>query len=98
MKVVRSIGGRFGLKWYSEVVAERVNEYDDGFVECLWMPTSSLLRSWCKSSCAMAEVDGRDGAFGAILEDESREEEAAAEEVDGERVEDSAKCQSRSLS
>lgn len=34
------------------------------------------------------EVGGRNGAFGAVGEDEAREEEAGAEEVDGEGVED----------
>lgn len=95
MEVVGSVGRRFRLEGHSEVVAERVDDYDHGFVKGLWVPTSSLLRSWRESSRAVAKVDGRDGAFGAVLEDESREEEAAAEEVDRKRVEDSAEDQWR---
>lgn len=34
------------------------------------------------------ELDGRNGALGAVFEDETRQEEAGAKEVDTERMED----------
>lgn len=38
----------------------------------------------------MVEADGRFGAFRSVLENESREKEAAAEEVYGKGVKDTA--------
>ena len=46
----------------------------------------------------MVEGYWRYGAFGSVLEDESGEKETAAEEVDGERVEDAMnECISRDI-
>ena len=36
---------------------------------------------------SILQLNRWNGAFGAVLEDEAREQEAAAEEVDGESVE-----------
>lgn len=53
------------------------------------MPTALVSISWHEFTAAMSrEIDRGLGALGSVLKDESREQKAAAEEVDAERVED----------
>lgn len=54
------------------------------------MPTALLSRSGSEA-IDLIEFDWGYGAFGAVVEDESREEEAAEEEVDSEGVEDAVR-------
>lgn len=69
----------------SKVISQCINKNDDCLIKALGMPASRLIRA---EGVCISYVDRRRGAFGAILEDESRKEEATAEEVDGEGVED----------
>jgi hypothetical protein len=86
VEVMRLLIARSRLEGDSEVVPQSIDEDDDRFVEALRMPAALCDRA--RTEVEMPRVDGKDGAFGAVLEDEAREQEAAAEEVDAERVED----------
>jgi hypothetical protein len=74
-----------GLEGDCEVVPQSIDENYYSFVESLGMPAPFIDRA---GSRAIVKVDRWMGALGALGEDESGEEEAAAEEVDGEGVED----------
>jgi hypothetical protein len=68
---------------HREVVAQRVDYDDDGFVELLGVPAACRGRAegvWGEG------VDGRRGACGFVGEDDAGEEEAAGEEVQAEEV------------
>jgi hypothetical protein len=58
------------------------------------MPASFIDRARC---IAIVKVDRWMGALGALGKDETREEEAAAEEVDGEGVEDTVQLSVETL-
>jgi hypothetical protein len=73
------------IERYREVVSQRIDYDDHSLVEALRVPTAVLNIARSK---ATLEFDGRDGAFGAVLEDEAGQEEAGAEEVDTKRMDD----------
>jgi len=79
MEVTRLVVARARLEGYGEVVAERVDQYHDRFVEALGMPAAAF--DWAYGVIVLY-FDGREVALRAVLEDEAGEQEAAAEEVD----------------
>ena len=59
------IGGlELRFEWYGEVVPQRINDYDDCFVECLGMPAPLLCISG--NVCAR-RVDRRYGTLGLVI-------------------------------
>lgn len=80
----RSIA-RLGSERDGEIVAQRIDDDDDGFAEGLGLPAAG-----CGIADGMGglEVGGGFGAEGAVGEDEAGEEEAGGEEVDAEGVKD----------
>lgn len=89
MEVVWFLIAGSRLERYCKVVAQSVHQNYDGLLKRFRVPTSILLQARSKATGG-TEVNGWYGAFGAVLEDESREKESAEEEVDGEGVEDTA--------
>ena len=85
VKVLLLLARLISIEWHREVVSQRVDYDDYSLVEALRVPTAVLNIARRK---ATLELDRRDGAFGAVLEDEAGQEEAGAEEVDSKRVED----------
>ena len=85
MEVVLLLTRLVSVERHREIVSQRVHDDDHSLVEALRVPTAVLNIARSK---ATLEFDGRDGAFGAVLEDEAGQEEAGAEEVDSKRVED----------
>ncbi|KAH9843431.1 hypothetical protein Tdes44962_MAKER07374 [Teratosphaeria destructans] len=86
---------RLRLKRDGEVVPQSVHDDDHSLVEALGMPTTSVWRAGNirrRVPSAADGLDGEKGAFGSIGEDETREEEAGAEEVDAQRVEQTGRA------
>lgn len=84
MEVVLLLTRLVSVERHREVVSQRVHDDDHSLVEALRVPAAVCQTTRYE---AILNFDWRDGAFGAVLEDESGEEEARAEEVDSERVE-----------
>jgi len=73
------------IERYCEVIPKRINHDDHSLVKALRVPTAVDYTSRRK---ATLEFDRRDGAFGAVFEDEAGQEEAGAEEVNTKRMDD----------
>ena len=85
MKVLLLLARLVSIGRDCKVISQRVDYDDHSLVKALWVPTPILYIARRK---AALEFDRRDGAFGAVLEDEAGQEEAGAEEVDTKRMDD----------
>lgn len=85
MEVVFLLARLVPVERHREIVSQRVHDYNHSLVEALRVPTAVVHIARYE---AVLKLNGRNGAFGAVFEDEAGQEEAGAEEVDSKRVED----------
>ena len=85
VKVLLLLARHISVERDCKVISQRVHYNDNSLVKALWVPAAIF--NIARGEAAL-QFDRRDGAFGAVLEDEAGQEEAGAEEVDTKRVED----------
>lgn len=85
MEIVFLLARLVPIERYREIIAQRIHHNHHSLVKALGVP-AAILRVARRET--ILELDGRNGALGAVFEDETRQEEAGAKEVDTERMED----------
>jgi hypothetical protein len=85
VEVVFLLARLVSVERHREIVSQRVHDDNHGLVEALRVPAAVVHIARHKP---ILKINRRDGAFGAVFEDEAGQEEAGAEEVDSKRVED----------
>ena len=90
VEVVGFLVGACGGERNCEVVAERVDDDDNGLLKSLGMPAPRFDSS---GGVRVRAIDWRYGTLRLVVQDQPREEEAAREEVNAQSMEDTATCQ-----
>lgn len=63
--------------WDGKIIAQGINDYNDGFVERLWMPASFRIRP----RIILIKFQGGKGTIRFVFEDQSSQKKSFGEEV-----------------